>query len=79
MCCIKKTVHYAKKAVCEFYVLCHVNRVMIADRRCQKLKEDTFETHTHFICYLSHILCVGCDYIQSLEDGAGQSVTKRLT
>lgn len=54
MCCIKKTVHYAKKAVCEFYVLCHVNRVMIADRRCQKLKEDTIETDTHFICYLSH-------------------------
>lgn len=54
MCCIKKTVHSEKKVVREFYVLCHVNRVMIADRRCQKIKEDTIETHTHFICYLSH-------------------------
>ena len=57
MCCIKKTKSgrsLEKKVVREFYVLCHVNRVMIADRRCQKLKEDTIETHTHFICYLSH-------------------------
>ena len=46
-------VHSEKKVVREFYVLCNISCVMIVDRRCQKLKEDTIETHTHFICYLS--------------------------
>lgn len=36
------------------------------------------QTHILFVI-LAIILCVGCDYIQSLEEGAGQSVTKRLT
>lgn len=47
-------VHSEKKVVREFYVLCNISCVMIVDRRCQKLKEDTFEIHTHFACYVSH-------------------------